>query len=327
MRGSTTRVASRGRPGGRRGWLYAGVGAFLVVDVMLVVWAIGSVSASNEPAAQPREVTMEASSPSPSDGAAADDPGSDQAALTAIPATRLLAAVDSSTAWRATTGACGSALAEPEVSTDAGASWSTTDASSPTGVTALQRLIPSSAEVASFVGLSEDACTPLQVRTFVGGDDYAIDPAGATGSWYLDPSDQSVVISPSGQVDAPCAPVVQLAPRSPQSAMVLCSDSTVISTTDSGGSWSVPQSVAGTVAMTSTDTGWMLAAAGSEQCAGVQIIELSEDLALTERGCLPFYQPAQELSGSVAMSSADDTLWLWTDAGVTLSVDGGVTWR
>ncbi|MFP7761480.1 WD40/YVTN/BNR-like repeat-containing protein [Marisediminicola sp. LYQ85] len=314
----------------RRGWVYAGLAAFLVVDVLLVSWAISAVSASNEPTEQPREVSITApqASPAPPRDDADSDSDTDGAAdaPTAVPPSRLLAAVDGSTAWRATTGECGVATAAPEVTTDAGTSWATTDASTETGVTALLRLVPASAEVASFVGLAQNDCTPIAVRTFVGGGDYAIDPAGVASTWHVDPSDRSAVVSPAGAVDAPCDTVVDLAARNADEAAVLCDDGAVSVTDDAGTSWATPRVFDGAIALTRSDEGWTIAAVGSDDCAGVEITAVTDALAPGAIGCLPLDQPAADLPGSVALSAADGTLWVWTDEGMARSTDGGASW-
>ena len=304
--------------------MYVAIIAFIVVDVLLIVWALSSRGVVDATAQTPRE-SVTAVTPEPSASASPAEPAS-PAAITAVPSTRLLAAVDASTAWRATTGGCPATTASPELTTDAGETWLATDATGPTGVTALQRIIASSGDRATMVGLAQADCAPQLVRTFVGGANYSSNPTELPGTWYLDPADRASVHSPAGVLAAPCDDVVALAPRDAELAAVLCADGRVFATADGATTWSGPTTIAGAIALARTVDGYVAAAAGTADCAGLQTLTLTSELAVTPAGCLPLDAPAASLPGTVAISDGAGTLWVWHGDTLNRSTDLGATW-
>ena len=297
---------------------------FIAVDVLLIVWALSSRGVVDDTAQTPRE-PITAGVPEPSTSASPPEPAP-PTAITAVPSTRLLAAVDASTAWRATTGACPATIASPEVTTDAGETWTVTDATGPTGVTALQRIIASNADVATMVGLAQADCAPQLVRTFVGGTNYSSNPNELPGTWYIDPADRASVHSPAGVLAAPCDDVVALAPRDAEVATVLCADGRLFATADGASTWSEPTTITGAIALARTADGYVAAAAGTADCAGLQTLALTRELAVTPVGCLPLDAPAASLPGTVAISDGAGTLWVWHGDTLDRSTDLGATW-
>ena len=311
----------------RRVWVYLAIIAFVVIDIVLIVWALGAGAVEDDATSSPRQVSTAAPRPAPSASPVADEPIEDEpAALTALPAIRLLAAVDATTAWRAATGGCPATPASPEVTTDAGATWRATDATAPTGVTALQRIIASSAEVATMIGLAEADCAPQLIRTFVGGTNYSSNPAQLPGAWYLDPADRASVHGPVGTRAAPCNNVVALAPRDVETAAVLCADGRLFATADAAANWSAPTTVTGAIALARTADGYAAAAAGGGGCGGVQIVAVTGELVATPTGCLPLEAPAASLPGTVSLSDGGGTLWLWSGDELARSSNLGATW-
>lgn len=315
----------------RRLWIYVAVGAFIFADILLIVWALGAAR-SNADAAEPRpfspvvepavvepvETTFPTATPKPT-------PVDTQ--VVPVPATRILAALDANTAWRATTGACPEATASPELTTDGGATWKSTNATGPAKVTALQRIMVTSEKVASMVGLAQANCAPQFVKTFIAGDNYASYPKELDSAWYVDPADRARVHSPTGDHAAPCDAVVALAPRDSKSAAVLCANGQGYTTADTASSWSGPATIPGAIALAAVDTGYFAASAGRADCAGVQILSLTNELASTPIGCYPLVEPAETLSGNVALSHASGTIWLWAASSLVRSADNGATWR
>lgn len=323
----------------RRRWLViAGVTALVLLDVILVVWVLGrpqtSEAGSQEPitGAPSSGVTAEPDA----DGGETDpdvEPSEDPDGPAAIepvasgPAARILTALDGDVAWRATTGECPAATASPEFSTDGGASWTTTDATGPTGVTALQRIIVSSADVAAMVGAAPDGCEPTLIRTYVAGDNYEDYPAEVAAAWHVDPADRASVNAPGGVVEAPCAAVVAIAAASDAAAAVLCADGTMATTTDAGAAWSTPVAVAGAQAVAPTSGGYVVARLGGTSCTGVGIAVVDADGAsATESGCLSVSGDLASLAGQIAVSDGDGTLWLWAGEALARSTDRGATW-
>jgi hypothetical protein len=304
----------------RRPWIYAAVLAFLLVDALLIAWALGfhtSATSAKSPGPNPSFTPQTRATPTPT----AKIP------TVALPPTRILSALDATTAWRATTGEC-RAPATPEVTTNAGDTWSTTDATAEVQITALQSLTVVSDSLIQLVGLSADDCAPQFARSFVAGEDYSLAPNLLGDQWYLDPADRAVVHTPAGTTDAPCDSVVALASRTDTEAGVLCSDTRVFTTPDGGGTWSNSVTIRGAVNLAVTEMGYVIATVGLPECAGVQLIALSvEPPTAIPTGCLPVYEPAETMQGNVALTEAAGTLWVWAGDSLQRSTDQGTSWR
>jgi hypothetical protein len=304
----------------RRPWIYAAVVAFLLVDALLIAWALGSTSpatSATTPGPIPSFTPQTSATPTPT----ANVP------TVAVPPTRILSALDATTAWRATTGEC-RAPATPEVTTNAGDTWSTTDATAEVQITALQSLTVVSESLIQLVGLSAGDCAPQFARSFVAGEDYSLAPNQLGDQWYLDPADRAVVNTPSGTTEAPCDSVVALASRTDTQAGVLCSDTRVFTTPDGGITWSNSVTIRGAVNLAVTEMGYVIATVGLPECAGVQLIALSvEPPTATPTGCLPVDEPAETMQGNVALTEAAGTLWVWAGDSLERSSDQGTSWQ
>ena len=249
------------------------------------------------------------------------------AAVLPLPPVRLLGAVDEQTAWRAATGDCPATPASPELTSDGGTTWKMTDATGPAKVTALQRLLVTDESVLEMVGLSSADCSPQFVKTFIAGDNYSSYPARIGGTWYVDPANRSSVHSPLGDTTAPCDSVVTLAVLDNESALALCSDGNLFVTTDSATTWSESARVPGAVNVAVTGAGYLVAAVGVSECAGVQLLNITTARDARSAGCYPSIMSPAKLSGNVTMSDAAGTLWLWAGESLARSADGGATWK
>ena len=321
----------------RRLIAYSAIGLFVLIDAVLVTSALTSTSvdaavdASSTPAATASVFPTPSATPSPA--LAATPTPTFAPAVSPVPASRLLSAVSTTAAWRATTGACPATAASPELSTDSGATWVTSNATAPTGVTALQNIFAQSESVAEFVGLADEDCAPQFVKTFVGGENYSSYPDELDVAWYIDPADRATVHGPDGLATAPCDAVVTIAPSlgDAGSAAVLCADGRLFATTDAAATWSPPVTVAGMVTLTATSTGYVAVATTTSattpaDCIGVDLVVLTADLAPTVTGCYPTEQTPAALAGNVAVAAADDTVWLWIGDATLRSTDAGRTW-
>ncbi len=315
-------------------WAIGGLVAFLIADVALVGFALSANQPATESAAAVRPqgpadsadpAAKPSTSPTPSAEPAADA-DADADSVAAITPTRVLAALNEDVAWRVTSGACPDAVASPELTRDGGGSWESTNASRPTGVTAVQRGIVSSAQVASFIGLSDDDCTPQYVRTFVAGDNYGSYPEQLQGAWFLNPADPSYLHTPGADRTAPCDAAVQVAPRDGDNAALLCGDNAVHLTADGGETWTVAASVGSAVSVTASADGYLAAAVGEEDCAGVQLHSLTATGEASVSGCLLLGADPATLAGAVALAVGDGTLWVWAGDSFGRSSDGGATW-
>jgi hypothetical protein len=307
----------------RRYWIYLAVLAFVLVDLLLISWALSSRNASTSsstPGPIPTFTPEASATPTPTSSAA----------TVAIPPTRILSALDDTTAWRATTGECPVATATPEITTDAGQTWQATNATDDVQITAPLSLRVLSDTLIEIVGLDADDCSPQLVRSFVAGDNYSRYPDLLADQWYVDPTDRATVHTPDGDVSAPCDSIVDLAPRADDdaAAAIVCADTTVFTTTDSGTTWSTPLSQPGIVGVAATTMGYVIATVGLPECAGVQLAGLSESLmTATPTGCLPADEPAEDLQGNVAMSEGAGALWIWAGDSVMRSTDQGTSWQ
>lgn len=306
---------------------YLGIVLFLLADIGLVAVAFASSHSANPVSTAGPIPTFHAISPTARPNPT-PSPTPSVAAAPAVPSTRLLAALNSTTAWRATTGACPATAASPELSTDSGATWVKTDATGPTKVTALQRIIVGSPASATMIGLSQAGCAPELVKTYVSGNNFASYPKELASTWYVDPSTRGVVHSPAGDTPAPCSAVVAIAPSDAKSAAILCSDHTVYATADAALTWSPPVSVAGADNLAANVHGFVATATAGAQCAGVQLVSLSgAPLAISTTACLPLPAAAVPPADQVAVSEASGTLWVWAGAQLKRSSDGGATWQ
>ena len=200
------------------------------------------------------------------------------------------------------------------------------DVTGATKVVALQRILASGKDLASMVGLSGADCSPQLVRTFVGGDDYEVYQSDLAGTWFANPATPTSLHSASGDVPAPCT-IISLAPTDAKSAAVLCADETVRVSADAGATWALLSPITGAITLTAAGGGYLVAVAGNEGCAGVQLVSLTTKLAASQAGCYAMAVPAESLPGNVALSSADSTLWLWAGDSVVRSADAGATWQ
>jgi hypothetical protein len=303
---------------------YVGIALLLLVDVGLIAVAIGTSHSANtmsEPGPIPiSETAAPASSAKPTPTPSAT------ATAAAVAPTRILSALNATTAWRATTGACPATPASPELTTDSGATWKTTDATGPTKVTALQRIIVGSPASATMIGLSQAGCAPKLVKTFVAGQNFASFPKELASTWFVDPSRRGSVHSPAGDKSAPCPTVVAIAPRDAKSAGILCADHTAYVTSDAAVTWSRPLAVPGAGNLSASAQGFVATAAADSRCAGVRLVSLSSvPLVVGTTACLPL--DAVPSADQIAVSEASGTLWVWAGGSLKRSGDGGATWQ
>lgn len=306
----------------RRRWLFIGLAVFLLIDVVLVVLALTANrpagTAGETPAAAPTAEATETSAPT-------DESTAPPAAQLAAPPTRVLAPLDGTTAWRASVGACPATQATAELTTDAGATWTPSNASTDTGASAILSINAIDADEASMVTLATPDCAPQLVGTFVAGAQWAVYPDRLAAQWYVNSADRATVHSPAGVFPAPCAIVIAVASRSDTVAGVLCAEGTLVRTIDGGASWGVATPLSGGVSLSASADGYILLAAGQPNCAGAQVSSTPEapDGAITPVGC----GEAAFNPGEAVIAGAGDTVWLWAGDTVSKSVDGGATWR
>ncbi|SDK42873.1 hypothetical protein SAMN05216282_10626 [Cryobacterium psychrotolerans] len=307
----------------RRAWIVVGLVAFVLFDIALVYFALAGPAptesaAKSHPLVEPLETQPPAVEPVETQPPVVEP-------VETVPPTRMLAALDGSTAWRAGTGPCPAAQASPELTTDSGATWSGSNASINTGASSILSINAINAKQASMVTLAAEGCAPQLVGTFVAGAEWADFPDRLSGNWYVDPADRATVHSPVGTFAAPCSLVIALAPRGDADGGVLCADGAFARTSNGGEAWGKVASLPGAVNLSATSDGYILAAADQKDCAGVQVLSTPEALdgAITPTGC----RDAAFKPGEVALSSADGVVWLWAGNALSKSNDGGASWQ
>ncbi|TFD80575.1 hypothetical protein [Cryobacterium fucosi] len=311
----------------RRRLLIAGLAAFLLFDVALVSFAL------NPPVVELVETKPVETPPALVDPAVVEPVETNPPVVEPVetkpvetkPPTRILTALNSTTAWRATTGACPATTANPEQTTDSGATWTGYDASAGTDASSILSIYVKSEAEASLVTLTAANCTPQRVSTFVAGDQWQEYPDRVGANWFIDPADRARVHSPAGAFAAPCPTVIALANRTDSTAAALCSDGRLFRTGDGAATWGPGVSLPGAANLAGSDDGYILAATNQAGCAGVQVFSTPEapDAALSPNGC----REAAVAPGDLAVASAGGIVWLWAGDAVSRSSDGGATWR
>ncbi|GAA4379005.1 hypothetical protein [Agromyces bauzanensis] len=314
----------RSRPHrGRAAWSVVGV-TLLAIFVMALSYVAlmqhGSVvSAGSTPgttAAPGADVTAP-----PTEG---QSPESAPAAVTpvAVP-NRVIAAIDVDSAVRVVATECPTP-STIETTGDAGATWRPLEAAA---VASVQRVSADADAFVSLLGLATEGCAPDYEQSFVGGEAWETAPDELAASWFIDPANRAGVHSPTGDRQAPCAVVVQVAVIDENSAAVLCDDASVHATTDAGNTWMPPAPVPGAAAIGVGADAYRVAVVNQNGCAGAQLVGLGVapgGLAPIAAGaCLP----ATVAPGEAAVASAaDGTTWLWAGDALGRTQDGGATW-
>ena len=310
----------------RRRWMLAALAVFIVGDIALVTLALAP------PSVPSAEIVDSTHAPTPATPVAAAVETSapvepvDIVPLTieTTPPTRILSALDATTAWRATTGPCPAATAAPERTTDSGVSWASFNASIETDSSSILTMTVVDQTETSLVTLDATNCAAQVVDTYVAGEEWANYPERASGRWFINPANRAVVHTPNGDVAAPCASVAAFAARSSTAAGLLCSDGTFLRTSDAGASWGAALALPGAVTLTSAGDGYLIVAQSQANCAGLQVLATGEatDAPLAIDGCREVaFNP-----GDVAVSSGGGILWLWAGDTISRSNDGGATW-
>jgi hypothetical protein len=304
--------------------LIVGLAVFVLIDIGLVAFALTATEPSAKAGTVASAPTATPSSSEPVEGSTPAEGAPREATASVVP-TRILAALDGSTAWRATTGGCPATSANPELTTDSGFTWESFNASAETGASSILAINVTDTDTTSLVTLDDTNCAPQLVTTFVAGDAWKAYPARVASEWYVNPATPSTVHTPGGDVAAPCAAVSALAAKG-AAAAVLCLDASVITTLDAGATWSVPAVVPGAAALAATTEGYAVAVVNSSGCVGASLLSVSAEGGLgagTDAACLPATVNAGEAAISVA---PDGTVWLWAGDALVRSADGGLSW-
>ncbi|MBD3783133.1 MAG: hypothetical protein IE926_09295 [Micrococcales bacterium] len=294
----------------RRPLVTAGLVAFLVLDLVLVVLALRSVTRPADSAtAVPAASSTPSATPSPTSsatGSASPTPsGTPSATATATPevapAARLLVSGGGTVLWGMDVGTC-ERPGRVHVSRDGGATWQSHDA--PGGTI---RVRATSAQDAFVVG-ADSRCRFRLWNTSDGGGTWS-DPRSAVAAWGRDADDATSLHRPGGDPVTPCASgadLVDLVGLQETSAVVACSDGRLLRTTDGGSSWGSILQRDGLAALSFSDTGSGVFAVVTPDCAGVQLTRLTDGAPGTPR-CV---EEARPRAGQVSLAVGPKTVWL-----------------
>ncbi|MEB0002614.1 hypothetical protein QN357_06670, partial [Cryobacterium sp. RTC2.1] len=74
-------------------------------------------------------------------------------------------------------------------------------------------------------------------------------------------------------------------------------------------------------------SGYLVVSAGRPECAGAQLLTVTDALVPTVAGCYAVSTPSTAMAGTVAVSEAAGTIWLWAGEQVVRSTDSGATFK
>ena len=315
--------------------LTPGLVAFAVLDIVLVGVALrstaapppaselGQVSSTSAPSAAgtPSRAPSPARSPSPTASSTSSTTKTRSPKAPApAPLTVLIVGVSPTVAWRAETGSCATGGSSLAVTTDGGSTWAAGTAPFP----GIVRVKPSSSRSAFAVG-GDSACQPGYAATSSQGGAWST--GGPLGrAWYRDPARPSAVHAPGPLTVTPCGrhAVLDLAVVSSSGARALCAGGLVVSSSDTGASWSDAGRVAGAVALAvlpSSPSQTYVAAVGVASCAGVSLQQLGTKAPLSCARVSGLGGP-----GQVALSVVDGGGWLAVGHRTLRSTDSLATW-
>ncbi|WP_426565217.1 hypothetical protein ACPPVT_02705 [Angustibacter sp. McL0619] len=315
----------------------AAVVALAVVNVVLIALAMNQSAQRDQPIGPAANFAQVTPSPSPFDtpldATTTSSPASTPTTTTtataatsvpAVPLRVMVSAVGPDVAWRVTSPACSSlGVVSAQSSADGGRSWRP----SPLPVGVVVRLQATSVDRA-FVIAADGTSPPCaaRYRSTANGDAWSSgrDPSRA---WYRSPADLHRIAVPGGASGQPCGStrdVVDLLPAGNVRAAALCSDGTVVQTADAAATWAAVAKVPGAVAIADnpSGSGYVAAVRGVGECAGVSVVTVRH--APRPLGCIAEL-PNDTGAGMVAVSSAEQTVWVVAGPAVYVSTDAGRT--
>jgi hypothetical protein len=239
-----------------------------------------------------------------------------------IPVERLLLAISSKTAWRATVGDCNTP-GKIERTTNGGTSWKGVVRA---GSAPIVRLGAEPSGDLFTVGGTGRSCSVRYVAYAEDGTVTTSAPASTV--WFPTPEDRDEINGPGGTKGTPCnGHAIGLASLDSSRALVMCDDGSAMSSGDSGKTWRQVARIPDALAVTAGSGRYWVAAA-HEGCNGVTVQSLTEKGGSLTRGRTRCAAGLEVAAGQVAIDvTGDGTIWLWTRSTVVVSKDDGQTWK
>jgi hypothetical protein len=235
---------------------------------------------------------------------------------------RLLLAMSSKKAWRATVGDCNTP-GKIERSTNGGARWKGVVR---TGPTPIVRLGAEPSGDLFVIGGTRRSCSVLYLA--VADDGTVTTSASPSNAWFPTPEDRDEINGPGGTRKAPCSGhVIGLASLDLSRASVICGDGSAMTTGNSGETWRQVARIPDTLAITAGSSRYWVAGA-HQGCDGVTVQSLTEKSGSLTRGRTHCAAGLDVAAGQVALDvTSDGTIWLWSGSKVVVSRDDGQTWE
>lgn len=312
---------------GRWRWWAVGIAAFLVIDALLVWWALDATGRSSADAAEPLPLSAFAPAPTPKPATArpASTPTPTPApepplALEAM--ARQLQPLDGSRAWRtASTGCAGPATID--WTEDGGATWEAWSAGE--DVAGILGIVSyDDANVVGIVATVAGDCRVEYRMSYTAGEFWGAYPDEQPQFALVDPASRAAVLTASGPAPSPCGEISELAEISGGLAVLCTTTQVVIGPADLSSSSPVP--IEGqAVAITQAGEGYLVASRRDPGCVGgLKLSRIAAEGSVTAGVCLGGF--ADEAVPVTLAAATDGTLWLWAGDRVGISSDGGASW-
>jgi len=297
-------------------WVAVIVVVLVIVDVLLVALALARTAPASN--GSPGPVPTFSSTPRPSASSTAKPSASatsDPAGM-ATSGRRLLSAVDSQEAWRASSGTCGGTDGVLQRTTDGGTTW--TPVNLGVGSGAVLALRAGTRSVSVVVGTGDDCETAVRTSDD-GGATWKSGVAGDAGAGIA----PAGVLLSTGTVDSPCADPTE-AYQGEFTTAIVCTDE--VQWRAGAGDW-VGVPVAGVQSLADDGDSYLLASVGASECAGVEIramaaVGVTTATKSTAVGCAT----DASTTSAIAVARVDSATWLWAGDDVFVSKDAGATW-
>jgi hypothetical protein len=238
-------------------------------------------------------------------------------------ATRLLVAASATEAWRATAGDC-QTQGQVEYSEDGGKSWRGAEKAALGPIVRLG--VENNGNLYAVGGAGKD-CSIRYVSYSKTGQ-VASQTATPRGIWFRDPKNPDEIYGPGSARATPCKgqQAVGLASLSTTVALLVCTDGSLMASSNSGKSWKKADELVGTMAVGAAAGRFWVAGQG-KNCDGIAVRSLSLAAGKLSRGDSHCAADLPLTPGHISIDGSGKAIWLWAGDRVQVSTDRGRTWE